>query len=89
MRQIDELFSHKSGIPNHGPCMLLTANLIDIKLHCCVTLGTYYQVNDKPNPSNTNNPRITGAISLYSQGNLQDEYNVLTLYTWKVVQHRK
>ena len=83
------MFSCKSGIPNYGPRILLTGSPIDVKLHCHVSFGTYYQINEEPDPSNTNTPRTTGAISINSQGNLQGGYNFLTLNIWKVFQCRK
>ena len=83
------VFPHKSDITKYGPRMLLNGNPIYVKLHVCVPLGIYCQINDKPDPSNINTPRTTGSISLHSQGNLQGGYNVLTLNTWKIVQRRK
>lgn len=60
----------------------------DVKIHCRVPIGLYCHVHDKPDPSNTNTPRTTGAIALHAQGNVQGGYNFLNLTTWKVIQRR-
>ena len=50
--------------------------------------GTYCQVHDEPNPSNTMRSRTTGAIALHESGNHQGSYYFMSLRTGKLLHRR-
>lgn len=65
------MFPQQAIIPNIPLGFLHTGLSTDVKIQCCVPLGSYWYVYDKPDPFNTNTPQTTETISLHGQGNLQ------------------
>ena len=53
-----------------------------------IDFGTYVQVDDEPDPTNTNTTRTTGAISLNSVGNEQGVYYFMSLMTGERLNRR-
>ena len=61
---------------------------MDVKNHCRVLPGSYCEVHDKPNPSNTTISRTHEGISLGPTGNLQGSVRFYCLNMGRVLKRR-
>ena len=83
-------FPTKGGISNqYGARTLLTGVKLDYNTHCRIETGSYAQVHDEPNITNSDTPRTTGAIAIGNMDNLQGGYYFLNLNTGKPITRRK
>ena len=62
--------------------------IMDAKKHCIVLPGSYCEVHDKPNPSNTTVSRNREGIALGPTGNLQGRVKFYCLNTGRVLKRR-
>jgi hypothetical protein len=82
-------FPVKSGIsPTFSPRELLVWWKLDYKKHCRVLPGTYFEVHNKPSPSNMMIPCTHAAIALGPTGNLQGSVKFYSLNTGWVLKRR-
>jgi hypothetical protein len=82
-------FASKSGISEeYSPRELILRRKLDFKKHCRVPFGTYCEVDDDPEPSNTMQSRTTPAIALGPTGNAQGTYKFFSLRTGKKIKRR-
>jgi hypothetical protein len=82
-------FPVNNGISTkYSPRELLLRWKMDYKKHCRVEVGTYCEVHDEPNPSNTMIRRTHEAIALGPTGNLQGSVKFYCLNTGRVLKRR-
>ena len=62
---------------------------LNYKSDCRVAFGTYVQAHEEPAPTNSQEPRTMGAISLGPTGNIQGTFEFLNLRTGKKISRRK
>jgi len=81
-------FPVKGGVSKTlSPRALITGVQLDHNKHCKLEFGEYVQVHEENNPTNSMQPRATGAIALGSTYNLQTGYKFMSLNTGRVL-HR-
>ena len=79
-------FPVKSGVSDKiSPCKLLLRWRLNYKKHCRVKLGTYCEVHDEPNPTNTMTPWTHKAIALGPTENLQGSVKFYCIHTGRVL----
>lgn len=79
-------FPTKTGVSKiFSPRMIMTATTLDYAKHCKIPFGSYCQVSQDNNPSNTDRERTVAAICLGPTGNLQGSYIYFSLATWKKI----
>ena len=79
-------FPAKHGISNYySPRMILHRQTLDYRKHCTHAFGTYVQVNNDPQPTNTNAPRTLDCIYLRYTGNTQGGHDCLHLPTNRII----
>ena len=61
---------------------------MDVKKHCRAIPGSYCEIHDKPNPSNTTVSRTHEGISLGPTGNLQSRVKFYCLNTGRVLKRQ-
>ena len=80
------VFPVKSGVSEiFSPREILLRWRMDVKKHCRVLPGSYCEVHDKPNPSNTTASRTHEGIALGLIGNLQGSVKFYCLNTGRVL----
>ena len=67
--------------PVFGPLTLVTGVQPDATLHCRISFGAYCEVNDEPNPSNTEKSRTTPCLALGPHDLHHGSYWFLSLNT--------
>ena len=83
-------FPCKAGVSrNLSPRELVLRQKADFKKHCRVLFGSYCEVHDEPDPTNSTEPRTSEGIALGPSGNLQGTVKFLNLNTGAVVKRRK
>ena len=76
------VFPVKSGVSEtFSPREILLRWRVDAKKHCRVLHGSYCEVHDEPNPSNTTVSRTYEGIALVPTGNLQGSVKFYCLNT--------
>ena len=82
-------FPVKSGISKIlSPRTLITGVQLDHNKHCLLEFGEYVQVHEENSPTNSMEPRATGAIALGSTYTLQGGYKFLSLNTGRIIHRR-
>ena len=82
-------FPVKSGVSEtFSPREILLRWRMDAKNHCIVLPGSYCEVHDDPNPSNTTVSRTHEGLSLGPTGNLQGIVQFYCLNTGRVLNRR-
>ena len=82
-------FPVKSGISEtFSPREILLRWRLDAKKHCRVLPGSYCEVHDKPNPTNTTVSRTHEGIALRPTVNLQGSVKFYCLNTGRVLKQR-
>ena len=75
-------FPVRNGISRvYSPRELVTRWRMDYVNHCCVEFGTYCEVHDEPDPSNSMITRTQEGIALGPTGNLQGSVKFYCLGT--------
>ncbi len=79
-----------SGVSaNLSPRELVIRHKLDFAKHCRAQFGSYYEVHDKPVPTNSMISRTTPSIVLGPTGNLQGTYKFFSLETGKKIKRRR
>ena len=82
-------FLAKSGVSEtFSPREILLRWGMDTKKHCRVIPGSYCEVHDEPNPTDTTVIRTNGRIALVPTGNLQGGVKFYFLNTGRVLKRR-
>ena len=82
-------FPPKGGISSTiSPRTLITGLKTDYNKMCKLEFGSYAQVHDEPEPTNSMIPRTSGAICLGPNNTLQGGYKFLNLNTGRMVTRR-
>lgn len=68
-----------------SPREMVIGTPTDFITDCRIEFGTYCQIYENPNITNTQETRSRDAIALGPSGNRQGSYKFLTLDTWEVV----
>ena len=71
-----------------SPREIVLRHKLDLKKHGKALFGSYVEVHEEPNPTNSMTPRSTPAIVLGPTGNLQGTYKFMSLATGKKINHR-
>ena len=83
-------FPARHGISNYySPRMILHRQNLDYNKHCTYAFGSYVQVNNDPDPTNTNAPRTLDCIYLRSTGQQQGGHDCLHLPTNRIITRAK
>ena len=83
------VFPVKSGVcETFSPREILLRWRMDAKKHCRVLPGSYCEVHDEPNLTNTTVSRTHKGISLGPTGNLQGSVKFYCLNTFRVLKQR-
>ena len=83
-------FPLRSGISNsYSPRELVTRQRLNAKLHCKTPFGTYCEVHDEPQPSNSMIARTHEAICMGPTGNYQGSYKFYCLKTKRKLIRRR
>jgi hypothetical protein len=83
-------FPPKGGVsPNLSPRNIMTGVQFDYNLHCKLHFGSYAQVHQEPNHTNTQAARTVGAICLGPTGNIQGSFYFLNLRSGKRITRRR
>ena len=69
--------------------MIVHCQTLDYSKHCTHAFGSYVQVNNDPNPTNTNEPCTLDCIYLCYAGNLQGGHDCLHLPTNRIITRAK
>jgi hypothetical protein len=75
------MFPKTNSVGSIAPKELFTGIKIDYKRDCKLGFGEYVQVYTENEVTNTMQPRIHGALSMGSTGNLQGTYLFMSLLT--------
>ena len=79
-------FPTKTGVSKHySPRTIMTGTTMDFLKHCTTPFGSYCQVFQDNQPSNTAKERTVAAICLGPTGNLQGSYKYFALETRKKI----
>ena len=82
-------FLVKSGVSDtFSPREILLRWKMDVNKHCRVLPGSYYEVHDEPNPSNTTVSRTHEGIALGPTVNMQGSVKFYCLNTGRVLKRR-
>ena len=82
-------FTSRGGISSTITSQVLITGVgLDHNKHCQLEFGEYVQVYKENNPTNSMQPRTTGAIALGSAYNLQKTYKFMSLNTGKLLHKR-
>ena len=82
-------FPVKSGVSDTFPLRnILPRWRMDAKKHCRVIPGSYCELHDKPNPTNTTVGRTREGIALRPTGSLQGSVKFYCLNTGQVLKRR-
>ena len=82
-------FPSKTGVPRQfSPREFILRLKVDYKKHCRVPFGSYCEVHDEPEPTNSQTPRTHPAIALGPSGNLQGTVKFYSLSTGCVLRRR-
>ena len=82
-------FPPKGGISKTiTPRQLFTGDKVHYNRHCKIQFGEYVQVHEENTPTNSMEPRATGASALGSTYNLQSGYKFLSLNTGRLINRR-
>ena len=82
-------FPPKGGVSQSiSPRAMFTGVNLDFNKHCKLQFGEYVQVHEENTPTNSMQPRSTGAIALGSTYNIQSGYKFLSLNTGKLIYRR-
>jgi hypothetical protein len=80
------LFPAKGGVSAYlSPHVIITGRNLDFDKHCQVPFGSYVQVNQENDPTNTQAPRTIDAIYLRPMKNRQGGHEVMNLMTGQVI----
>ena len=83
------MFPVKSGVSEtFSPREILLRWRMDAKNHCRVLPGSYCEVHDKPNPTNTTVSHTHKGIALGPPGNIQGSVKFYCLNTGQVLKRR-
>ena len=83
------VFPVKSGVSETFSLrQILLRWIMDAKKHCRVLPGSYYEVHDETNPSNTTVIRTHEGTSLGPTGNLQGSVKFYCLNTGRLLKRR-
>lgn len=84
------LFPAKGGVSAYlSPHVLLTGRNLDFAKHCQVPFGSYVQVNQENDPTNTQAPRTIDAIYLRPMKNRQGGHEVMNLVTGQMISRNR
>jgi hypothetical protein len=84
------IFTRDDGISDTmSPRTIVTNTTADYATHCRVPMGAYCEVHNENDPSNTETPHTSPAISLNPTGNLQGSYRFLSLDSGKRISRRR
>lgn len=88
---IINLTVHPNSVsPFLSPAAVVTGISLNVDIHCRIPFGSYCQVLDEPNPTNSvTKPRTLDAISLRPMGNAQGDYLFIHVSTWSILKRRK
>jgi len=83
-------FPVKNGVSNvHSPRAIVIRTKLSWKQHCVDEFGSYTEVHDEPDPSNTMVGRTHGAILLGPTGNINGTHKFFCLKTARILKRRK
>ena len=86
IRWLNSFPAHDSASDYLSPRTIVLGKSPDFNTDCCLLeLGTYCEIDEANNPTNTPSARTCGAISLNPTGNVQGSYDFMTLNTGQVV----
>ena len=69
----------------YGQRVIMTNRALDFKKHCQILFGSYCQVFQRNNPTNTPKERTVAALCLGLSGNIQGSYKYFALATAKKI----
>ena len=78
----------KGGVSTISPRSLITGIKFDYAKHCQISFGSYAQVHEQNQPTNTQQTRTIETICLGPTGNLQGGYKLYNLTTGKLITRR-
>ena len=76
------ILPHPNGVSEvFSPFALIEGTHADYTKHCALSVGSYCEVHDEPDPSNTETVRTTSGIALYPTPELDGPWVFLSLQT--------
>ena len=83
-------FPIKTGISDKfSPRKIIAQQKLNSKAHCQVPFGSYCEIHDEPNKTNSMAPRSRLAIALGLMRNIKGTCKFFCLLTGKVLKHRR
>ena len=82
-------FPTKAGVSTTmSPRAIMTGEKLHFKKHLTLHFGSYCQVHEEENPTNSDKPRTRGAISMGPSGNKQGGYRSMALNSGLMITRR-